>query len=81
MYKILNMYVLPASHFNVHVAIELGRAGEQKPFPMLWLLFAASVFLLAVSVFSSWRDVPMSIVVKLNYTNFPDFSQNMLYGP
>jgi hypothetical protein len=27
------MYVFPASHFKVHVAIELGRAGEQSVCP------------------------------------------------
>jgi hypothetical protein len=30
MYKIQHMYVFPASHFEVHAAIEPGRAREQN---------------------------------------------------
>jgi hypothetical protein len=47
------MYVFPASHFEVHAAIEPGRAGEQKHLPMFILLLVAPILLLAVSFFSS----------------------------
>jgi hypothetical protein len=53
------MYVFPASHLKVHAAFEPGRAGEQKHLPVFILLLAASVFLLVVSDFSSYRGVPM----------------------
>jgi hypothetical protein len=53
------MYVFPASHFEVHAAIEPGRAGEQKHFPMLILLLGAPILLLAASFFSSCMHLPM----------------------
>jgi hypothetical protein len=45
------MYVLPASHLNVHAALEPGRAGEQSVFCGFVFLLAASILLLAVSYF------------------------------
>jgi hypothetical protein len=49
-----------ASHLQVHAAFEPGRAGRgAKHLPVFVLLLAASVFLLAVSDFSSFRAVPM----------------------
>jgi hypothetical protein len=56
------MYVFPAYHLKVHDAIEPGRAGEQNHLPVFILLLAASIFLLAVSDFSSCRAVPMRTV-------------------
>jgi hypothetical protein len=35
-YKIEHMYVLPASHLNVHAAFEPRRAGEQSVFAVLF---------------------------------------------
>jgi hypothetical protein len=54
------MYVFPASHLKVHAANEPGRAGEQKPLLLSFLLLAESILLLAVSVFSGCRNFPMS---------------------
>jgi hypothetical protein len=53
------MYVFPASHSEVHAAIEPGRAGEQKHLPMFILLLVAPILLLAVSFFSSCMHLPM----------------------
>jgi hypothetical protein len=46
------------SHLKVHDAIEPGCAGEQKHLLAFILLLVASIFLLAVSDFSSCRGVP-----------------------
>jgi hypothetical protein len=74
----------------VHDTFEQGRAGEQKHLPILLLLLAASILLVAASFYSSCMDLPMSTLwparqccrgAEISAANLLTFMSKFYVGP